>query len=245
MIGIYLITSPSGKVYIGQSVDIDKRLRYYTNWKSCKSQLGISRSIKKYGWANHSVNVLSLIRTRDQKELDRLENYFINKYRREGYQLLNLKEGGIGGRLSESSIEKIKAKRALQSPPTLGLKYSLESREKMSAWQRGRKMSNEAIENNRLAQTGRKASEEARANMRKTKAVNNVWIGRKHTLESRAKQRIAKIGHKINNKKVVRVDTNQIFDSCTDAAESIDISMKALSARIRNGSMKSPIFRYV
>ncbi len=35
VVGIYKITSPSGKVYIGQSVDIEKRFKTYLRC-SCK-----------------------------------------------------------------------------------------------------------------------------------------------------------------------------------------------------------------
>lgn len=33
MIGIYKITNPNGKVYIGQSIDLERRLYYYKNLK--------------------------------------------------------------------------------------------------------------------------------------------------------------------------------------------------------------------
>ena len=37
MVGIYKITNPSGKIYIGQSVNIDNRISSYKNLK-CKNQ---------------------------------------------------------------------------------------------------------------------------------------------------------------------------------------------------------------
>ena len=48
MIGIYKITSPNNKVYIGQSVDIEKRLKRYKNL-NCKKQSKIYNSLNKYG----------------------------------------------------------------------------------------------------------------------------------------------------------------------------------------------------
>ena len=48
MIGIYKITSPTKKVYIGQSVDIEKR--FYTYKKMlCKQQVKLYNSFQKYG----------------------------------------------------------------------------------------------------------------------------------------------------------------------------------------------------
>jgi hypothetical protein len=48
MIGIYKITSPSKKVYIGQSVNIEKR-KYFYEIGNCKKQIKLYNSIKKYG----------------------------------------------------------------------------------------------------------------------------------------------------------------------------------------------------
>jgi group I intron endonuclease len=51
MVGIYKITNPKGKIYIGQSVDIEKR-KYYYQALHCKKQTMLYNSIKKYGWDN-------------------------------------------------------------------------------------------------------------------------------------------------------------------------------------------------
>lgn len=48
MIGIYKLTSPSGKSYVGQSINIEKRLNRYRIMQ-CNGQPGIFRAIKKYG----------------------------------------------------------------------------------------------------------------------------------------------------------------------------------------------------
>lgn len=49
MIGIYKITSPTGKVYVGQSVDIEKRWNQYKNEN--KSFVGprLYNSLLKHG----------------------------------------------------------------------------------------------------------------------------------------------------------------------------------------------------
>ena len=62
MVGIYKITSPSNKVYIGQSIDIEKRFSYYKRL-SCKQQSKVYNSILKYGYENHvfEINKTTLI----------------------------------------------------------------------------------------------------------------------------------------------------------------------------------------
>lgn len=57
IIGIYKITNPEGKVYIGQSTNIENRKIYYMYLKS-KRQPKIYESIKKYGWEQHKFDII-------------------------------------------------------------------------------------------------------------------------------------------------------------------------------------------
>lgn len=58
--GIYKITSPSGKVYIGQSIDIINRKRVYYYFKSYKNSIGpkLTNSFIKYGPQEHIFEIL-------------------------------------------------------------------------------------------------------------------------------------------------------------------------------------------
>jgi group I intron endonuclease len=57
VIGIYKITSPSGKVYIGQSTNIEKRwVFYYT--LNCKGQTKLYNSLKKYTPEHHIFDII-------------------------------------------------------------------------------------------------------------------------------------------------------------------------------------------
>ena len=55
--GIYKLTSPSGKCYIGQSVDIVQRILQYKKLQ-CKSQIKLYNAIKKYGFKNFKIEIL-------------------------------------------------------------------------------------------------------------------------------------------------------------------------------------------
>lgn len=57
VIGIYSITSPSGKIYIGSSININKRWNYYKNY-NCKAQRKLYYSLNKYGFENHVFNII-------------------------------------------------------------------------------------------------------------------------------------------------------------------------------------------
>jgi len=75
MIGIYKITNPEGKVYIGQSVDIEHRLKRY---KYCKrGQRKLYESISYYGYENHKKEILIIC---DVNDLNEKELFYQKKY---------------------------------------------------------------------------------------------------------------------------------------------------------------------
>ena len=57
MTGIYKITSPTRKIYIGSSINIYNRIKYYKSL-NCKGQTKLYNSIKKYGWENHLFEIV-------------------------------------------------------------------------------------------------------------------------------------------------------------------------------------------
>jgi len=57
MIGIYKITNPKGKIYIGQTIDFDRRVYQY-KMLNCKEQPKLYNSLKKYGYDNHLVELI-------------------------------------------------------------------------------------------------------------------------------------------------------------------------------------------
>jgi group I intron endonuclease len=90
MTGIYKITNPKGKIYIGQSVNIKARVNQY----KCLSKYSLGRkiynSINKYGWENHKFEIIEECGT---PQLNEKEVYWGEKYNtlNEG---LNLALGG-------------------------------------------------------------------------------------------------------------------------------------------------------
>lgn len=57
MIGIYKITSPTNKIYVGQSIDIEKRFKQYKRL-DCKKQPKLYNSFLKHGVENHIFEIL-------------------------------------------------------------------------------------------------------------------------------------------------------------------------------------------
>ena len=76
MIGIYKITSPSGKVYIGQSTSIKKRFQGYKRM-NCEKQPKLFNSLKKYGYDKHKFEILCECSI---EELNEKERYYQDLY---------------------------------------------------------------------------------------------------------------------------------------------------------------------
>ena len=70
--GIYKITNPEGRIYIGCSKNIVKRKYYYKNNKLTHQSL-IRESIIKFGWGNH---IFEIIEECSVENLDNREIYW-------------------------------------------------------------------------------------------------------------------------------------------------------------------------
>ncbi len=111
--GIYKITSPTGRVYIGQSVDI------YIRWNShrsmaCNKEIPIlHNSMKKYGVKRHKFEIIARCA---ENELNDYEKFFIDLYDATGKKGMNVKGGGQDIHcLSEETKEKIRQVRIKES----------------------------------------------------------------------------------------------------------------------------------
>lgn len=155
MKGIYKILSPSGAVYIGQSVNIENRFGQYKRL-SCKYQHRLYRSFLKYGVDKHQFSVVHELPVDVSPiDMDKIEEYYIDVYRSSFGETMNLKSGGKHGSHSEETIKKLR-----------GRKFSEDARKRMSLAKRN--MSDE---------TKRRMSEN-----RKGKCIGNKSaLGYKHS----------------------------------------------------------------
>jgi group I intron endonuclease len=85
IIGVYKITSPSGKIYIGESKDIYKRWVYYKAL-NCQGQVKLYNSFKKHGVKNH---IFEIIEECDFDDLLCRERYWQDFYEATGRKGLN------------------------------------------------------------------------------------------------------------------------------------------------------------
>lgn len=121
---VYMIVSPSGRVYIGSTIQtFKKRWRHYFKL-SCKSQIKLYNSLKKYGVENHMFYELW---EGDMNLMLQKETEFGKFYDVLGKNGLNLRLPNIGDiykSVSEETREKMSNSRK-------GIKISEETRKKL------------------------------------------------------------------------------------------------------------------
>ena len=111
---IYKYTSPSGKVYIGQTVDEKKRRNDFLNVGKAYAGDKINKAREKYGPENFKYEIISIISATSIEELSDLldfgEQYYIEKYDscKSGYNLL---KGGSSIRDWKKTQEQVEKQR--------------------------------------------------------------------------------------------------------------------------------------
>jgi group I intron endonuclease len=93
MIGIYKITNPKGKIYIGQSTNVEERWEKGHKYNSGSGKK-LKNSFKKYGWENH---IKEIIEECSVEELSNKETYWIEYYNSYKKGLNSTPKGGIQG----------------------------------------------------------------------------------------------------------------------------------------------------
>ncbi len=187
--GIYKITSPSKKVYIGQSQNIEKRFRHYKRL-DCKEQPRLYYSLKKHGADKHKFDILIEC---EVSELNEKERYYQDLYSvlngsglncvlTESSDCVRVVSEDTRKKLSESSKnpsfetrQKLIAALKRRDPP------SEETRQKMSQWQKGVGKSEETKKKSSDSHKGKKATKETRQimsdNSSSKKIILNIQTG--------------------------------------------------------------------
>jgi len=217
--GIYKITSPSGRIYIGQTVDFKTRFSKY-RLLHCKGQKRLFNSLMKYGFIAH---IFEIIEACELSALNKRERHYQDLYNVIGSKGLNCKltsttekkgrhsketkkkisESHLGKKLSKSHIAALKA--AKQN-------ISLETREKIS-----------------LANIGKKISEETKNKFRERMKGNKYTLGITP----------------VNAKKVLNTDTGMVYQSRREAAESLGIKPTTLGAKLTGKNNNNTPMRYL
>jgi len=128
MVGIYKITNPKGRVYVGESADINKRQKQYAAGRANK-QWKLQRSISKYGWSQHIFEIIEECSKEMLRERERYWQLFYDTLS----SGLNLKLTGEGEIKTQDSDEV----RQNRSKGQQGRKHSKETILKLSKAKKG------------------------------------------------------------------------------------------------------------
>ncbi len=185
MVGLYKITSPSLKVYIGQSWNIKRRWDDHRSEGRHLRQPKLGASFKKYGYSNHVFEIIvELPEDISQETMDLYEHIYIMQYVAGGIPMLNLTQGGGNfGQHSESSKNKLREANKGKAPWNKGKTgvYTKECNDKRRSSLQGHIMKPHvkaalAIANREAKpMLGKKHSEETKIKISKTKMGTPAW----------------------------------------------------------------------
>ena len=233
MVGIYKITSPSNKIYIGQSTNIEYRFQQY-KYLACKSQTILYRSFNKHGVENHKFEIVTLCY---EEQLNELERDFQEAYDVVGIKGMNCRLTTTKDRSGKLS-EKTKVKIGLAHK---GRKHSQEFKDRIKLRMSGENNPNlgkicseETREKLRLKHTGKTMSEESKIKM------GNAKRGKKLSEEHKLKLSLNNGG----SKKVINIETGEIFKSIKEAANTINIASCTLNLKLRGHRINNTNMKY-
>ena len=217
MVGIYKITSPTKKVYIGQSNNIEKRFKTYKGLH-CKTQTILYSSFLKYGINKHKFEILCECNI---DELNDKERYYQDVFSVIGKNGLNCKLTKTNDR-NGSHSEETKLKIGLGNK---GKTHSEETRKKIS-----------------LGNKGKFVSEETRQKSSKYNTGNKHNLGRKHSKETKIKISEANMNNGILT---LNIETGIYYVTLKEAAKSINIKPYKLRMYLKGYIKNITSFIYI
>lgn len=242
--GIYKITSPTGKVYIGESVDVTNRINQYKSLSRIVNQNKIHNSLKKYGWEKH---IFEIIEECEFDELKCRERYWQDFYDVLGENGLNLKLTECGEQKqvhSEETKEKMSVlKKEQYSSGIISSNWKYANRKPLSEEGKLKISLANMGENNGMF--GRKEEESHKQNRMKNMLNKDRWNkGKTKDTDERIKNMSEKLlGREAHNKikhKLERVDTGDFWEanSLTELSKICPLSMSTLQRLKSNRSRK-------
>lgn len=218
MIGIYKISNSNNNIYIGQSWNIEKRFEQYKRL-ICKSQVKLFNSLNKYGVENHKFEIIEICgEDVIQHQLDSKEIFWINHYKANNVELLNIRDGGSRGKQSEETKLKLRTK-------ALGRVIGDEQRKKIS-------------KNNSRFYLGKNLSEDHKTkigfgNLGKKRSADVCQNFSKLKLGKKQKDHVVQHRAKMNCKSIIQLTLEgseiKIWNSIKEASKTLQIKSNSIS----------------
>lgn len=218
MIGIYKITSPTKKVYIGQSVNIERRFSTYKRNNPINKQPRLYSSFKKYGVESHKFEIVCEC---EIHELNDKERYYQDLFSATGKNSLNC---------------------ILQKTSNLDYASSLETRKKISEKAKGRKHTIETKLKLSLAHTGKKLNPEHKEKLR-IKLIGRKGHSKKASQETKEKCRLNSTKHL--SKIVLDFETGVFYESAKEVSDLYNLKQSTLRCKLNGSNPNNTQFIYV
>ncbi len=181
--GIYKITSPSGRVYIGQAINIQRRFREYKKPSGATGQLKLKNSFNKYGWEAHTFEIIEEC---EFEQLNIRERYWQDHYNvlEEGLNCILTRTDILPQKMSEETKKRIGDAQRGEKGNMWGKKHSEETIVKMKesckgqekGYWRGKKLSKEAVQKRVDKMIGVKQSKEHIEKRRDLRRANYILL---------------------------------------------------------------------
>lgn len=225
MIGIYKITSPSYKIYIGQSINIEKRFVHYS-FIDCKSQIRLYNSFKKYGIENH---IFEIIEECDIELLNERERYYQDLFD-------VLSKNGLNCKLTRTDDKSGKHSEETKLKIGLGNKGKIRS-EKCKENLRTKRHSVETKIKISIAGKNRFCSDE-------TKIKRSLSLkGLERTSLQKETMSKSKLG--INCKQIVNINTGEIYNGVKECCLLNNLNIKTMYTKLSGGRKNNTFFKYI
>jgi group I intron endonuclease len=219
-IGIYKITSPSGRIYIGQSINIDKRWRDYFQMNTkTKSQIKLWRSFTKYGITNHTFEILEKCTIKDN----------LNKKERFWQDYFRVIENGLNCILQDSENKK--------------RVFSKETIEKIRKSSTGRKVSKIQIDATRKRMLGNTYNT---GRKRKSWEKNKISKSMKLISQGKDNNMYGKLGENNPNSKIIlNTELGIFYFGIKEAAFSLNIPHNSMKKYMCGNRLNKTPFIYI
>jgi len=236
-IGIYKITSPNNKIYIGQSVDIYKRWNYHKKLYSNDSPK-LYYSLKKYGSENHIFEILETCKINELNIKERFWQEFFNSIEI-GLNCVYTKTNDKSGKLSEETKIKI-------SQSQKGKIISEECKIRLRLYNLGKKQSKETVEKRVSKLRGKNIPEWQKLFLSQNRLKNNnPFFGKNHSEISKEKMRNKLKGNKnYLYKPIINIETGIYYDTLEEASNTINWDKKKLWSHLSIYKKNNTFFRY-
>jgi group I intron endonuclease len=221
MIGIYKITNPRGKIYIGSSIDIEHRINFHKKYFKDSPCIRLKNSLEKHGVKSHQFDILEEVN--DVCLLYSRERYYI--------EMFDSFNNGLNMKMPHGE-------------------YSQEIKDKISNSLRGRKGAWEGKERKDhsewLKENGSGLSYKRTPKHKEDLSImmKNVWVERGDEI----RKKISKNKIDAANCKSIKCCTLDIeFNSLKDACNALGMSPGGLCAHLKGHTyhIRGLVFTYI